>query len=508
MKVLFLVTELQKQFGGLYRYTVQLLDAWNRIPKGKMEYEPLVLSLRDPNEPLGDLKRSGYFREFERKNRGVRIYEAVRGGQKCYFIDGQVPDMNLFHYELWKKYRVKSEKISKLWPFYKTLCNFWYWAPRVAKHLAARGVEIACIDAQDWLAFPAGFLARENIDRPLVCRFHSGEFGRSVGHPDFDSAPVLVEAAALQEADYVQGVSIRETMFEITNLMPVAEGMMEDLRKDNGEGWYAYQKMKKIKHDEFLIYESEVELVLLRDFVGAIPNGIHIGEWKNVRKADIERVRKALRGYLPGKERFVFFLGRAVYRKGIDFLIEAFGIIKKKHPEVGLVISSSMDENAGRKYSAMIKNMGLGDTVYIMNKWLSDREKKVMFCASDVIALPSVYEPFGIVALEGLAADYVCEKNGLVGPVVVVGGTGGMDEIIRSGMNGLEIPIENFRIDPEILAHAIISSISDGNMKRRISKNGAKRVRSKYFDWNFIANRIFEVYGKAENNFRVYRKFC
>ena len=508
MKVLFLVTELQRPFGGLYRFAVELLGAWGKLPKNEMKYEPLVLSLRDPNEPLGDLKRSSYFKDFEERNSGVKIYEAIRGGQKCYFIEGEVPDMYLFHHELWKKYAIKSEKTSKHWPFYKNLCNFWYWAPKVAEYLIGKGTDIACIDAQDWLAFPAGFLTREKINRPLVCRFHSGEFGRSVFHPDFESAPVLVEVASLQEADYLQGVSINETIFELTNLMPVAEKMTEEMRKVKGGKWYEYQKMKEGKYNEFLIYESEVELVMLREFAGAIPNGIYLDEWEEIGRGDIEEMRKNLKKNLPGKEKFVFFVGRADYRKGMDFLIQAFEIIKKSNPEVGLIICSSMDSNTHKKYSEMIKTLGLENDIHVLNKWLEGKEKKSMLCASDVIALPSVYEPFGIVALEGLAADYVCEKNGLTGPVVVVGGTGGMNEIIKSGVNGFEVPIENFKIDPDILAQAITTSISKEDIRKKISKKGANRIQSEYFDWNFTVNKIFEVYGKAQENFEIYRKFC
>lgn len=507
MKVLFLVTELQKQFGGLYRYTVQLLDAWKKLPKNERRFEPIVLSVRDPKEPLGDLKRSAYFRDFERKNKGIKVYEATRGNHRCFFIDGEVPDMNLFHYELWEKYRIKSEKIAKLWPFYNDLCKFWYWAPRIAEYLTGRGEDIACIDAQDWLAFPAGFLSRERIDRPLICRFHSGEFGRSVGHPDMESAPVLVEAAALQEADYIQGVSIEETMFEITSLMPISEEMMEDLRRDRGDGWYAYQKMKKVKHEEFLIYESEVELVLLSDFVGAIPNGIYLDGWKGIKKSDITKMRGMLMRCLPNKKEIVLFIGRAVYRKGIDFLIQSFSEVKKSKPGIGLIISSSMDKNTFHKYSGMIRDLKLENDVYILNKWLNDNEKRHMLCASDVIALPSVYEPFGIVALEGLAADYVCEKHGMAGPVVVVGGTGGMDEIITSSVDGIEVPIENFRIDPGMLAHTIVKSC-DKSLRKRISRSAAKRVQSRFFDWSFIVKRVFDIYEKSGDNFKLYRKFC
>ena len=151
--------------------------------------------------------------------------------------------------------------------------------------------------------------------------------------------------------------------------------------------------------------------------------------------------------------------------------------------------------------------MGIEKEVYVLNKWLNEDEKMPLLCASDTIALPSIYEPFGIVALEGLAADYACEINGLVGPVVVVGNTGGMEEIIKSGTDGLEVPIENFKINPQFLAEILRVSVTNEKLREKISKNGAERVMSKYFNWDFIVRQIFKIYRNARRNFTEAKRF-
>jgi glycosyltransferase involved in cell wall biosynthesis len=508
MKVLFLVTELYRPVGGLHRYTVRLLGAWKRALERRRDIPTLlVFSIKKVADPPRDLKVSKYFRKFVQAHEGIQIYEAKRGGNLCYFVEGIVPDLNAFHYLLWKKYRIRSEAITQAWPNYKDLCTFWYWMPRIAQWLVEQGVEIACIDAQDWLAFPAGFLTREQIGRPLICRFHSGEFGRSLGNPQFDMAPVLVEIASLIEADYVQGVSIEETAFEVINLMPHVERLTDELRKERGDMWYAYQTMKNVRYKEFLIYEPEAELVLIRDVIGAMPNGILLDMWKEIKVHEIRRAAESMRKWLPGKEKFVIFLGRPEYRKGLTFLIEAWQQVKERVPEAGLIIATSLTKDEYEEWQSEIKRLDIQRHVYLLNRWLENHEKAALFCASDVIALPSVYEPFGIVALEGLAADYVCQRLGLTGPVVVVGNTGGMGEIIRSGVNGLEVPIAKFSIDVDLLARVLIQALTDEELRKRLAKEGARRVQSKFFSWDFLVERVFEIYQKAEENYKVYQRF-
>ncbi len=156
-----------------------------------------------------------------------------------------------------------------------------------------------------------------------------------------------------------------------------------------------------------------------------------------------------------------------------------------------------------RKYYALAVSLGIQDDIAIYNGWLEEDVKKALFCASDVIALPSLYEPFGLVTLEALAADMACELNGLHGPTVVVGDTGGMSEVIRNGVSGFKVPMEedSFEMRPELLAKILRLALSSEELHARVSKGGSERVQSRFFDWNFIVHKIFEVYGKAIENY-------
>ncbi|MFB6077119.1 MAG: glycosyltransferase, partial [Candidatus Nanohaloarchaea archaeon] len=106
--------------------------------------------------------------------------------------------------------------------------------------------------------------------------------------------------------------------------------------------------------------------------------------------------------------------------------------------------------------------------------------------------------------------DYAAERNDRTGPVPVVGNTGGMDEIITSGKSGMEVPINDFGIDPALLDQVMCSVLpgcAEGSadpgpaeLRQRISRNGADRVQNEKFRWSYILDRVFEVYDHAVEN--------
>lgn len=511
-KALFLVTELQKPVGGLHRYSIELFSAWkNALENHKAPYEPLPISLRDPAVPLSDLRFCAEYGDFMEKHPKTLVYEGVRGGIKCLFLESSLTEeeKNRLHGELWVKYRIKSEKAS-FWDYYGTLNAYWRAVPEFADFLIKqRKEEIALIDAQDWLAFPAGFLTREKIHRPLNCRFHSGEFGRSLGHPDFDTPPITIETAALQEADYLQGVSVHEAQFEAYNHLPLKQRLRGELAPFRSRKWLEYQLWKEEHFEDFLLYEAGSDLEIITESIAGITNGIILDSWKGVKKENIEAGRKVLQKALPKKDKYVLFIGRAEYRKGIDALLKAFFELRQNSKiNAGLVISSNLSNEDYARYFGMISKMKLEHDVIIYNGWLGEDLKKGLFCASDVIALPSLYEPFGLVTLEVFSADMAAELNGESGPIAIVGDTGGMSEVVKNGVNGFKVPMEEDRFDlnPSFLARILKLSLQDSRLKEKISRGAAERVQQRYFDWNFIIQRVFEIYGHAEKNYERFVK--
>ncbi|MBU1197883.1 glycosyltransferase [Candidatus Micrarchaeota archaeon] len=504
-RVLFAVTELQKPVGGLHRFTTELIPEWSAALKdGKTLYAPLPVSMKLPSVPNDDLVLSKEFADFNAQQPHVKVFEGTRAGTTAYFLESKFPqtDMDAFYRMLWDEFRIPSHQSSHD-SFYADLAQYWKALPLFAEHAIRRKKwRIALFDAQDWLAFPAGFLCRKHLGIPLHCRFHSGEFGRSLGQPDLQAAPVWIEAVALQEADAISGVSAREAQFEIYRLLPYKRKLRAMLSESRGHVWTRKQEDKEEAYEYFLLFESEDGMTILTQHVLGIPNGILLDDWKKVPARDIQSGKSLYRKLLPNAAHYVFFIGRADWRKGIDALLRAISFLNREDIHAGLMVSSRMDPETRANYSRLAHSLGITDRVCFYNEWLSEPQKKSLFCAADVIALPSLYEPFGLVTLEGLAADLACEKNKVRGPVVVTSDTGGMSGIIRNGVNGFKVPVEEDRFDlqPELLSKILKLSLSDKRLKARMSKGGAARVQNPCFSWKHIVPLIFSAYDHAVEN--------
>lgn len=504
-KVIFAITELQKPVGGLHRFATELLPAWRRtFAQGKTDYEPLPVAPKLGLEPAGDLVPAKEFEGLTKAQPHLRVFEGERAGERCYFLESDFPqeEMNAFYGKLWEDYRIPSLRSSQA-GFYAFSAQYWKSLPMFAEYAQKKlKWKFSLVDAQDWMAFPAGFLTKQLLGLPLHCRFHSGEFGRSLGHPDLESGPVWIEAAALQEADAISGVSPQEARFTLYNLLPLKRKLRKMLSDSRGPAWAHRQEDKEEAYDYALLFESENGMALFTQHAMGVPNGIILDSWKKVPKPDIAAGRALLRKLLPGKKNFVFFIGRADWRKGIDALFRAMALVAQDDLSAGLVVSSQMDPDAYANYYGLASSLGISEDVAFYTDWLPEERKKALFCASDAIALPSLYEPFGLVALEALAADLACEKNGLVGPAVITSDTGGMHGILRNGVNGFKVPMEPDRFDlqPELLAKILKLVLSDDRLRAKLSKGGAARVQEECFDWNRIVHWVFTAYDRAAEN--------
>jgi glycosyltransferase involved in cell wall biosynthesis len=96
-----------------------------------------------------------------------------------------------------------------------------------------------------------------------------------------------------------------------------------------------------------------------------------------------------------------------------------------------------------------------------------------------VSVVPSLFEPFGIVALEAMAAK----------SPVVASDTGGLSEIIEHDVTGVKVYPNN----PDSLAWGITKVLLDDNYRKYLRENAYKRVLEKY-DWEKIAQQTKLIY--------------
>jgi glycosyltransferase involved in cell wall biosynthesis len=287
------------------------------------------------------------------------------------------------------------------------------------------------VHAHDWLTANCIAYVREGFGTPSVLTMHSTEYGRGGNHVHEGFARWIcdTEAAGCHQADVVISVS---------------SFLAEELQRFYG-----------VPHHKIHI----------------VPNGVAFHHFD---------------GYLdpkPVKERYgiapldptIFAPGRMVAQKGMDLLVEAVPQVLGYFPEAKFIISGTGPDRD--RIGHRIQELGIGHAVRFPET-LPRREYADVMRASDIVALPSRNEPFGIVALEAWSA----------GKPVVATTAGGTREFIWHDVNGFLVDA-----NPGGLAHGIGSLLADHDHCRALGRNGRVAVEDR-FNWNTVAGYTEGVY--------------
>ncbi len=197
------------------------------------------------------------------------------------------------------------------------------------------------------------------------------------------------------------------------------------------------------------------------DEISVIPNGVDLARFSP--------------GAEPPHRPQVLFAGRLVPQKAVDVLMRAFGAVLRRHPAARLVIAGDGDQ---RLYlERLARFLGVRQHVDFLG-WRSPDELSELYRSSMVTAVPSRYEPFGLVALEAMAS----------GCPVVVGRVGGLVEIVEDDVSG-------FLVEPDDhlgLAGRLAALLSDRGLAH--ATGTAARHRAEQFGWTTIARRTIDLY--------------
>jgi len=177
--------------------------------------------------------------------------------------------------------------------------------------------------------------------------------------------------------------------------------------------------------------------------------------------------------YQLGDRRFILFLGRLNWIKGLDFLIPSFSRLIT-HPEVKLVIAGP-DDGFLAEAQKLAAALSLADKIQFL-PFLSQADKISAIRACETLVLPSRYEIFGITLLEGLQLDK---------PVILTRECG-LAEYLE-GKSGAQIV--GFGDQPA-LARAMAS-----NLNQPINPQEAKNYCLEHFTWEKIARHYLEIIG-------------
>lgn len=166
-------------------------------------------------------------------------------------------------------------------------------------------------------------------------------------------------------------------------------------------------------------------------------------------------------------------------RKGINYLIDAFRHVADRHPGARLEIVGDGAERSGLQQQ--IDALGLERNVTLMGNQV---DVPRLMNGFDVVALPSVWEPFGLVVAEAMAC----------GKPVVATNVGGIPEIVEHGRTGLLVPPA--KVEP--LAEALSALLESRELRTRLGEAGRQRFLEA-FDSRIMAARYQAMYESLLN---------
>lgn len=179
---------------------------------------------------------------------------------------------------------------------------------------------------------------------------------------------------------------------------------------------------------------------------------------------------------LPLDAPYFFYIGRLVVEKGVQVAIAA---ISRMAQRVHLVIAGKGPMEA--ELQALAASLGVADRVHFLGR-VSDKERDAWLQGAAGGLVPSLYEPFGIVALEVMAA----------GAPVIVGDTGGLAEIVTHLVDGIRVPPG----DAGALAEAMDLLATNREQAAALAGAGWQTAAGR-FGWESIAQQTLAVYRKA-----------
>jgi glycogen(starch) synthase len=293
------------------------------------------------------------------------------------------------------------------------------------------GGKVDIFHAHDWLVANAGIGLKHVFRKPLIATMHSTEIGRRNGiHSDYERM-------------------IHET-----------------------EAWLTYEAWRVICCSNYMVSHVQWAFGLPQDKLFMIPNGVDTEVYEKLKKEELSQFRSKFA--LP-EEKIVLFVGRLVYEKGAHVFVNAVPKVLEKVNAKFIVVG---DGYMKEQLSNLVKSFGLAHKVLFTGFVDDETLRKLQKCA-DVSVVPSLFEPFGIVALEAMAAQ----------SPVVVSDAGGLSEIVEHDVTGIKAYVNN----PSSLAWGITRALLNEEYAKTVRANAYKKVQEVY-NWNNIAQKTKALY--------------
>lgn len=309
---------------------------------------------------------------------------------------------------------------------------------KAAKIIGLGKEKVDIIHAHDWLVATSSVSLKHIYRKPLVTTIHSTEYGRRNGIYN----------------DYQRNIH-------------------------GAEVWLAHEGWRVICCSDYMASEVSYDLGLPRSNIDVIPNGIDINEF--TEPYDRNNFRNQ---FANNDEKLILFVGRLVHEKGVLTLIEAARRVLQN------VNAKFIIAGTGYLWDEIMRRtiqMGISNKVYLTG-FIDDAKLRLLYRTADVCVVPSLYEPFGIVALEAMAAK----------TPVVVSGVGGLSEVVENDLTGVVVYPDN----PDSLAWGITKVLKDKGYSDWLRANAFKAVAEVY-NWRSIGKRTLSFYKRVLKEYQV-----
>jgi glycogen synthase len=295
------------------------------------------------------------------------------------------------------------------------------------------------VHVHDWMVGSAGIALKHALRIPLVATIHATERGRTGGG--------------------------------LHNSLNVAI--------NSNEWWLCYEAWRVVTTTRYMANEVMEYFHVPVDKLDVIPNGVDRSRFDELPERGSEAMQLFRRAYVADEERLVYHVGRLVGEKGVHLLVDAAPAVLAAVPAAKFVVAGKGPLLLDMRRRVVERGL---DAKFFFTGFVSDADRDRLFRVADVAVFPSLYEPFGIVALEAMAAR----------APLVVSRAGGLAEIVEHGVTGVHVYPDN----PDSLAWGIVHTLQNPEWAVARVSAAYEQVRSEY-DWDGIADQTLSVFRRV-----------
>lgn len=320
--------------------------------------------------------------------------------------------------------------------------DFFHWVVNLNQSMGHHGGKLMSeegpfdlIHAHDWLVGDAAIALKYTFKVPLIATIHATEYGRYNGiHHD--------------EHRYINGK----------------------------ENLLAYNAWRVIVCTDYMRREVERALATPWDKIDVIYNGIRPEKKKHQLDFDFTNFR---RQFAEDNEKIVYYVGRMTYEKGVPVLLNAAPKVLSELAGCAKFVFIGGGNTDHLKRQAW--DLGIWHKCYFTG-FMYDEYLDKFQTVADCAVFPSLYEPFGIVALESFASRVP----------VVVSDTGGFPEVVQHTKTGVVTQTNN----PDSLAWGILEVLKNPGYRQWLIDNAYEDLERR-FSWSKLAKQTEAVYQRV-----------